>query len=149
MRKIKFMGKPVDGGNWVYGSLVRVSCYGKEVCLIIALDEITEHDKDLGWELDSNVLIEVIPSSVGQFTEFKDKDGGEIYGGHIVKVIDPNVSLGEMDIDVGKGEVKWFNEYGFWNIEGDIDDSLGDVITSSENIVKIIGTSTDNPELLK
>ena len=68
MREIRFRGKRVDNGEWVYGyfliaaSMPFISVFG-----------------------EMNPIL-VIPESVGQFTGLHDKNGKEVYEGDILRI---------------------------------------------------------------
>ena len=69
MREIKFRGKRVGNGEWVYGSY------------IYAFDMVHEHCIRCG------TTYAVMPETVGQYTGLKDKNGKKIYEGDRLKRI--------------------------------------------------------------
>lgn len=135
--QVKFRGKRVDGGGWVFGFLIG------------NLDPHKEHDEYRSWFIHNGVNIsvpvEVEQSSIGMFTGLTDKNGKEIYG-----------AVGESGGDIMKLEPLWFIEEDVERIEVVVWDNEMSrfIIGKKTNIYpnsnwEIIGNAFDNPELLE
>ena len=151
MKEIKFRGKRLSNGEWIYGDLLHnVDCV-----------KIRE------WEADINQIPKsyvVDDKTVGQFTGLKDKYGKKIYVGDIIKV-------GEYIIDEYKNgdllvivslfpimDVRCIEDYQV-HIKNDIVFSLNGYkvrpransyeIWNFQRSLEVIGNIHDNLELLK
>lgn len=99
-RGIKFRGRRVDNGDWVYGYYVKCRNF------IYILPDTTKGGYDERWEDDQ--WIEVDPETVGQYTNLKDSkrtkkfpEGQKAYEKDIIKVFGGDVFdiVGEIIFD--------------------------------------------------
>ena len=126
MREIKFRGKRLDNGKWLYGSLL-VSHFKDD-----------KKERYFITQFSGNYTFEheVNPATVGQFTGLKDKNGREIYEEDIL--FDESgvyavvcYSMGTFCVDFGEGfDLQYFTD-------------------GIHEICDVVGNIHDNPELLK
>lgn len=125
MREIKFRGKDVKSGEWVYGSLVT---YPNCRCEIVVFDD----GEILEYEVDAE--------SVGQFTGLIDKNGNEIYEGDVITqyLVLPNYR------NARRGQVLFDKLWCFVLLsKGRLHHLFGDGVTQ-----EVQGNIHDNPNLL-
>mgnify|MGYP000366269679 CR=1 FL=1 len=126
MRTIKFRGKRLDNGVWLYGSLL-VSHFKDD-----------KKERYFITQFSGNYTFEheVDPNTVGQFTGMKDKNGKEIYEDDIL--LDESgayavvyYSMGSFCVEFGEGfDLQYFTD-------------------SIHEICYVAGNIHDNPGLLK
>ena len=125
-REIKFRGKRIDNGEWVYGDLIH---YFKEEVGIIPQNEYYE---------------QVHPETIGQYTGLKDRDGKKIYENDIVRVSAIGYRTESGVYDIYSIRFAWGSFY-LYDLNSGFDDLLQDVSDECE----IIGNIHEHPELLK
>ena len=130
MREILFRGKRIDNGECVYGYYVHIGPVSCQRTYIIP-------------EYASALYVnEVYPSTVGQYTGLKDKNGNKIFEGDIAKVL--------------QGKDKDIAYVGFENGAFMLYPKTGNIYERTlweywynDCDVEVIGNITDNPELLE
>lgn len=136
MRTIKFRGKSICEGRWIFGDLFRTD-----------LDSgvsIQFYDEEDGW-----MTAIVQPVTVGQFTGFYDRKRQEIYEGDIITYLNHRID-GTGFIEQGK--VEWRQEEGCYVFVNrfptkDNRELVMPLIRCKE--ITVVGNIHDNPELLK
>ena len=122
MRTIKFRGKRLDNGEWIYGSYVpHYNFFGT------IKDEMVDENGN---------LFEVAPSTVGQYTGLKDKNGKEIYEDDIL--LDESGAYAVVCYSMGSFCVDFGEEFDLQYFTDRI-----------HEICYVAGNIHDNPELLK
>ncbi len=136
-RTIKFRGKDLATGKWVYGDLLRPITS----CRIVNYTEVEED----GVKRADYHYYDVNPDTIGQFTGLLDSRGIEIYEDDIVRI----TSL--------TGVMTWnpFATCFYIDTEGKMpsintmNTPLGEMWKSHWQELIIVGNATDNPELLE
>ena len=130
MREILFRGKRTDNGEWVYGYYVHIGPVSCQRAYIIP-------------EYASSLYVnEVDPSTVGQYTGLKDKNGKRIFEGDIAKVLqgkDKDIAYvgfenGAFMLYPKTGNIYERTLWEYWYNDWD---------------VEVIGNVHDNPDLLE
>lgn len=83
MREIKFRGKRINNGEWVYGNLVTMDTYGHGY---------TGTGIQVKNSKTAIYSVQVDPATVGQWTGLTDNHGKEIFEGDIVKYGDNEIA---------------------------------------------------------
>ena len=124
MREILFRGKLVDSGEWIYG-LLDDEDHGADFTAIIPHRKHRAEYAD--WEVD--------PTTVGQYTGLKDRNGERIFEGDVVRISKTLFAVEWRDAEYVFGHIAgqpWSYPY----------------FASHAGSCEIIGNIHDNPELL-
>lgn len=144
-REVKFRGKRLDNGEWVYGSLVRNS----DTFVII---------NESQWSFDpncGNVAVwldvgdnEVREKTVGQYIGRKDRNGKDIYDGDIIAIKGnyPRVVLWDK-VGWALMPCEYYHDKVFWAMN--LQHPGPDWWELFADEIEVIGNIHDNPDLMK
>ena len=127
MRQIKFRGKRLDNGAWIYGDLIHIDKSDIGI--------VTDYDHWSGCRIN--------PDTLGQFTGLTDHNGKEIYEGDILST----------DLAKSSCEVVFRNGC-FVLCLNDGEEDFYDILAPLEESViqtkyhAVIGNIHDNPSLM-
>lgn len=127
MREILFRGKRIDNNKWTEGYYFKI---WNKVYLL------------WGTNNDVPIMIEVIPETVGQFTELTDKNSKKIFEGDILQ----GTIISAWDNWIIKCQVE-FRNASFISVE--IDSNKNTYKLKWGKDIEVIGNIHDNPELLE
>jgi uncharacterized phage protein (TIGR01671 family) len=162
MREIKFRGKRIDNGEWVYGgSIIKFFNKGTTEYYMPAINMkcICEHDEaDNIISFENCIFYKVIPETIGQYTGLKDKNGKEIYEGDIIQLINEDLEEIKVICEFGTAKRQIFDNLveitGFYFKRLDDDRKTFPIINNylgkhDLELFEVIGNIHDNPELLE
>lgn len=146
MREILFRGKRTDNGEWVEGFLFYQTIDGENACCI-GTEPLSANDY-------SEILgdwVEVVPETVGQFTECTDRNGTRIFGGDIFKYESSSkVTYGVVEYRTDYKEHRTHNPAGYvirW-VTGDLREDLP-FWCGEHSKAFVVGNIFDNPKLME
>lgn len=137
MRQIKFRGKDIETGEWMYGDLIQRMGYMPSVM----------------FPYESNGKVHysecaVKRETVGQFTGLLDKNGNEIYDGDILVWGENDYKSPPMIVMFKHGSFGYtYIEDWFHSFAGNTNFTFNPLNTDVR--FEIVGNIHDNPEILK
>ena len=146
-RTIKFCGKRIDNGEWVYGAYFCLHHNDERTHIhhfIIPDNMPIPKDKPIG-----EIQVEVIPETIELFTSKQDKENHELYSGDVIEMLDGSIALikyGEFEMYCPIDDMDMDN-VGFYVLSPQFDMSMP--LGPTESYALKLGNIHDNPELLE
>ncbi|MCM1301353.1 MAG: YopX family protein [Bacteroides cellulosilyticus] len=136
MREVKFRGKSLEDGRWLYGDLYHT---GDLTCIC-------------DWTIRPHTVenFAVDPATVGQYTGLKDKNGREIYEGDILLLSDKKSHSEDVVVEHGLYGWTFYNpQTATFYPDGSHTYAAVENCRFMFGTGIIVGNIHDNPELLK
>ena len=136
MRTIKFRGKRIDGGGWIFGYYVR------------ELNVYMKKDEEIHAIITKAGDYEVLPESVGQWTGLVDRHGREIFEHDVLRCVSEDYEWDYRTKVYAVGTTLCVDvsgqDYDYTSI-----DFAKDIWDCEGYDVEVLGNIVDNPELME
>lgn len=142
-REVKFRGKRIDNGEWIFGGYANKDNKAYIIVKIRYIPDTRDWDTVEYYENHQTYtlsFVEVFQDTVGQYIGVTDKNGKEIYEGDIVRTNSGRLC-----------KVVWFSssQYQGWNLTPVETKNSAPTEVGFWNNLEVVGNVYENADLLK